>query len=252
MFLHDINFNRFDIAYGDTLVDPKHWDDEPFDAIVSNPPYSTKWEGKDNPLNINDPRFSPAGVLAPVSKADLAFTMHMLSWLSTDGTAAIVEFPGVLYRGGTEKKIREYLISNNYVDAVIQLPADLFFGVTIATCILVLKKNKTTSDILFVDASEQFKRADSKNKLMPENIDCIASAVIERTEEEHFSKRVSNDDVLENDANLSVSSYVEKKDEREEIDIKALNAEIGRIVAREDELRRQIDAIVADLEGELA
>lgn len=251
MFLHDINFNRFDIAYADTLTDPKHWDDEPFDAIVSNPPYSTKWEGKDNPLNINDPRFSPAGVLAPVSKADLAFTMHMLSWLSTDGTAAIVEFPGVLYRGGTEKKIREYLIKNNFIDTVIQLPPDLFFGVTIATCILVLKKNKATSDILFIDASEEFKRYDSKNKLMPENIDRIVNTVLHRSEEEHVSKLVSNDDVLDNDANLSVSSYVEKKDEREEIDIVALNAEITRIVARENELRNKIDAIVANLEGEL-
>lgn len=248
MFLHNINFSDFDIAYGDTLVNPQHWDDEPFDAIVSNPPYSTKWEGKDNPLNINDARFSPAGVLAPVSKADLAFTMHMLSWLSTDGTAAIVEFPGVLYRGGTEKKIREYLIKNNFVDTVIQLPPDLFFGVTIATCILVLKKNKTASSILFVDASEEFKRYDSKNKLMPENIDRIVDTVLNRSEEEYFSRLVPNDNVLENDANLSVSSYVEKKDEREEVDIVALNAEIARIVAREDELRRKIDAIVADLE----
>lgn len=251
MFLHDINFNNFDIAYGDTLVNPQHWDDEPFDAIVSNPPYSTKWEGKNNPININDPRFSSAGVLAPASKADLAFTMHMLSWLSTDGTAAIVEFPGVFYRGGTEKKIREYLVKNNFVDTVIQLPPDLFFGVTIATCILVLKKNKSASSILFVDASEEFRRADSKNKLMPENIERIVGVVLERKVEEYFSKLVSNDDVLANDANLSVSSYVEKKDEREEIDIVALNAEIARIVQREDELRRQIDAIVADLEGDV-
>ncbi len=249
MFLHDINFNRFSIAYADTLTDSKHWDDEPFDAIVSNPPYSTKWEGKNNPLNINDPRFSPAGVLAPVSKADLAFTMHMLSWLSTDGTAAIVEFPGVLYRGGTEKKIRECLIKNNFVDAVIQLPPDLFFGVTIVTCILVLKKSKVTSDILFIDTNEEFKRYDSKNKLMPESIDRIADTVLYRNEEEYFSKLVPNDDVLDNDVSLSVSSYVEKKDEREEIDIVALNAEIARIVARENELRSRIDAIVADLEA---
>ena len=250
MFLHDINFDKFDIAYADTLTDPAHWDDEPFDAIVSNPPYSIKWEGKNNPLNINDPRFSPAGVLAPPSKADLAFTMHMLSWLSTEGTAAIVEFPGVLYRGGAEAKIRDYLIRNNFVDAVIQLPPDLFFGTTIATCVLVLKKSKATSDILFVDASEEFERRDSKNKLLPANIDRIADAVIEHREEEHFSKLVSNDDVLANDANLSVSSYVEKPDEREEVDIQALNAEIERIVAREQELREAIDAIIADLEGD--
>ena len=249
MFLHDVNFDKFDIALGDTLKEPVHWDDEPFDAIVSNPPYSIKWEGKDNPLNINDARFSPAGVLAPASKADLAFTMHMLSWLSTEGTAAIVEFPGVLYRGGAEGKIRDYLVRNNFVEAVIQLPADLFFGTTIATCIIVLKKNKTASDVLFIDASEQFERRDSKNKLMPENIGRIMAAISSREEEEHFAKRVTNDEVLANDANLSVSSYVEKKDEREEIDIAELNAEIARIVAREDELRRKIDAIVADLEA---
>lgn len=249
MFLHDVNFDKFDIVWGDTLKEPAHWDDEPFDAIVSNPPYSIKWEGKANPLNINDARFSPAGVLAPASKADLAFTMHMLSWLSTEGTAAIVEFPGVLYRGGAEGKIRDYLVRNNFVEAVIQLPADLFFGTTIATCIIVLKKNKTASDVLFVDASEQFERRDSKNKLMPENIERIMAVISSREDEEHFAKRVPNDEVLANDANLSVSSYVEKKDEREEIDIAELNAEIARIVAREDELRRKIDAIVADLEA---
>lgn len=249
MFLHDVNFDKFDIALGDTLKEPAHWDDEPFDAIVSNPPYSIKWEGKANPLNINDARFSPAGVLAPASKADLAFTMHMLSWLSTEGTAAIVEFPGVLYRGGAEGKIRDYLVRNNFVEAVIQLPADLFFGTTIATCIIVLKKNKTANDVLFIDASEQFERRDSKNKLMPENIERIMAAVSLREEEEHFAKCVANDEVLANDANLSVSSYIEKKDEREEIDIAELNAEIARIVAREDELRRKIDAIVVDLEA---
>lgn len=249
MFLHDINFDKFDIAYGDTLINPEHWDDQPFDAIVSNPPYSIKWEGKENPLNINDPRFSPAGVLAPPSKADLAFTMHMLSWLSTEGTAAIVEFPGVLYRGGAEGKIRDYLVRNNFVDAVIQLPPDLFFGTTIATCVLVLKKSKAASDILFVDASTEFERRDSKNKLLPAHIGRIANAVIERTEEEYFSKLVPNDEILANDANLTVSSYVEKPDDREEIDIQALNADIAHIVAREQELRDAIDAIVADLEG---
>lgn len=250
MFLHDINFDKFDIALGDTLKEPAHWDDEPFDAIVSNPPYSIGWEGKNNPLNINDPRFSPAGVLAPPGKADLAFTMHMLSWLATDGAAAIVEFPGVLYRGGAEQKIRKYLVSNNFVDTVIQLPPDLFFGTTIATCIIVLKKSKKDNDILFIDASAEFERHDSKNKLMPANVTHVVDTVESRAEEEYFSKRVPNDQVIENDVNLSVSSYVEKKDEREEIDIVALNAEIARIVTREEELRRQIDAIVADLEGE--
>lgn len=249
MFLHDINFDRFSFAREDTLKAPAHWDDEPFDAIVSNPPYSIKWEGKNNPLNINDPRFSPAGVLAPPSRADLAFTMHMLSWLSTEGTAAIVEFPGVLYRGGAEGKIRDYLVRNNFVDAVIQLPSDLFFGTTIATCVLVLKRSKATSDVLFVDASGEFVRADAKNKLTPANIDCIVSAVINRTEKDNFAVLVSNDDVLANDANLSVSSYVEKPDDRQEVDIAALNAEIARIVAREQELRDAIDEIIADLEG---
>ena len=165
MFLHDVNYEKFDIAHGDTLTDPQHWDDEPFEAIVSNPPYSIKWDGDANPLLINDPRFAPAGVLAPKSKADLAFTMHILSWLAVNGTAAIVEFPGVLYRGGAEQKIRKYLIDNNYVDTVIQLPPDLFFGTTIATCIIVLKKSKTDNDVLFIDASAEFVRAGNKNKL---------------------------------------------------------------------------------------
>lgn len=251
MFLHDINFDKFSLAREDTLKHPAHWDDEPFDAIVSNPPYSIKWEGKDNPLNINDPRFSPAGVLAPPSKADLAFTMHMLSWLSTEGTAVIVEFPGVLYRGGAEGKIRDYLVRNNFVDAVIQLPADLFFGTTIATCVLVLKRSKATSDILFIDATNEFERHDTKNRLMPANIERIASTVINRTEEEYFSVLVPNDVVLARDANISVSSYVEKPDEREEVDIIALNAEIERIVAREQELRDAINEIIVDLEGDV-
>ncbi len=249
MFLHDINFDKFDIQLGDTLKDPKHWDDEPFDAIVSNPPYSIKWEGDSNPLNINDPRFSPAGVLAPKSKADLAFAMHMLSWLSTDGTAAIVEFPGVLYRGGAEGKIRKYLIANNFVDTVIQLPPDCFFGTSIATCIIVLKKAKKTSDVLFIDASSEFKRYDTRNHVEPENIEHIIAAIEAREDVDYFCKAVSNDDIVANDANLSVSSYVEKEDTREQVDIKALNAEIAHIVAREQELREKIDAIVADLEG---
>lgn len=249
MFLHGIDFNKFDIALGDTLKHPKHWDDEPFEMIVSNPPYSIKWDGKNDPTLINDPRFSPAGVLAPASKADLAFTMHMLSWLAADGTAAIVEFPGVLYRGGAEAKIRKYLVENNYVDTVIQLPPNLFFGTSIATCIIVLKKAKATSDVLFIDASEEFVHVGNLNNLSDENIEKIYSTYMERKEVEYFSKLVSNDEILENDVNLSVSSYVEKKDDREEIDIHKLNAEIKEIVAREQELREKIDAIVADLEA---
>ena len=249
MFLHDINYEKFDIAHGDTLMEPKHWDDEPFDAIVSNPPYSTKWEGNDNPLLINDPRFSPAGVLAPKSKADLAFTMHILSWLSTTGTAAIVEFPGVLYRGGAEQKIRKYLIDNNYVDAVLQLPADMFFGTSIATCVIVLKKSKKENKTLFIDASEQFVRGGTKNKLTPDNIDTVINAYIERKDSDHFCKLIDNGVIAENDYNLSVSSYVEIEDTREIIDIDELNAEIAEIVERQTKLRNEVDAIVAELEG---
>lgn len=249
MFLHDINYEKFDIAHGDTLTEPKHWDDEPFDCIVSNPPYSIKWEGDANPLLINDSRFSPAGVLAPKSKADLAFTMHMLSWLSTSGTAAIVEFPGVLYRGGAEQKIRKYLIDNNYIDTVIQLPPDLFFGTTIATCVIVLKKSKKDNATLFIDASAEFVRGGNKNKLSEDNRKRILNAFIERNDEAHFTCLVPNSEIAENDYNIAVSSYVEQEDTREEIDITKLNAEIETIVARQSELRKAIDAIVADLEG---
>jgi type I restriction enzyme M protein len=251
MFLHNINFDKFDIALGDTLKKPAHWDDEPFEMIVSNPPYSIKWEGKNNPLNINDPRFAPAGVLAPPSKADLAFTMHMLSWLASDGTAAIVEFPGVLYRGGAEAKIRKYLVTNNFVDTVIQLPENLFFGTTIATCIIVLKKSKKTSDVLFIDASNEFDHVGNMNVLTDENIEKIYDTHMERQEIEHFSVCVPNDDIVANETNLSVSSYVEKEDTREQIDIKELNKQIEQIVAREQELREKIDTIVADLESDV-
>lgn len=251
MFLHDINYNHFDIAHGDTLIDPKHWDDEPFDAIVSNPPYSTKWEGDSNPLRINDPRFSPAGVLAPKSKADLAFTMHMLSWLSTSGTAAIVEFPGVLYRGGAEQKIRKYLIDNNYIDTVIQLPPDLFFGTTIATCIIVLKKSKKDNRTLFIDASTEFIHVGNKNKLDEIHREKILQVFIERKDIEYFAKLVDNKAIEENDYNIAVSSYVEKEDTREIIDITKLNVEIKNLVTRQNEIRTAIDEIVADIEGDI-
>ncbi|MBP6869166.1 MAG: type I restriction-modification system subunit M [Candidatus Pacebacteria bacterium] len=249
MFLHDVNYNKFDIAHGDTLTDPKHWDDEPFDAIVSNPPYSIKWDGDANPLLINDPRFAPAGVLAPKSKADLAFTMHMLSWLSTSGTAAIVEFPGVLYRGGAEAKIRKYLIDNNYVDAVIQLPPDLFFGTTIATCIIVLKKSKKDNKTLFIDASAEFVRGGNKNKLSEVNRKKILAAFSERKGAEYFAKLIDNKEIADNDYNIAVSSYVVGEDTREVVDITELNKRIASIVARQQELRTAIDAIVADIEG---
>ena len=249
MFLHDINFADFSIAHGDTLTDPAHWDDEPFEAIVSNPPYSTKWIGKDDPALINDPRFSPAGVLAPKSKADLAFTMHMLSWLAVDGTAAIVEFPGVLYRGAAEAKIRQYLVEYNYVDAVIQLPPDLFFGTTIGTCIIVLKKSKQDNSVLFVDASKQFVRQGNKNKLSAENQEMILETLAKRADVDHVATLVSAEAIRENGFNLSVSSYVEAEDTREEVDIVELNARIKEIVERQAVLRTSIDEIVADLEG---
>ncbi|RUT64495.1 type I restriction-modification system subunit M (plasmid) [Morganella morganii] len=249
MFLHDISFDKFDIAHGDTLTEPQHWEEEPFDAIVSNPPYSIKWDGDSNPLLINDPRFAPAGVLAPKSKADLAFTLHMLHWLSTKGTAAIVEFPGVLYRGGAEQKIRQYLIDNNYVDCVIQLPADLFFGVTIATCIIVLKKSKKDNQTLFIDASKEFVRPGNKNKISDLHRKKILDAYIERKDSEHFASLVDNSAIGTNNYSLAVSAYVEQEDTREVIDIAVLNADIENIVKKQHALRIAIDAIVADLEG---
>lgn len=249
MFLHDINFEKFDIAHGDTLIDPAHWDEEPFEAIVSNPPYSTKWEGDANALLINDPRYAPAGVLAPKSKADLAFTMHILHWLAVDGTAAIVEFPGVLYRSGAEQKIRKYLIDNNFVDAVIQLPPDLFFGTSIATCIIVLKKSKSDNKTLFIDASAEFVRAGNKNKLTDDNAAKILKAFIDRSDIDHFAHIIDNSEIAEHDYNISVSSYVEAEDTRVAVDITELNAEIARIVARQQELRIAIDEIVDELEG---
>lgn len=247
MFLHDINYEKFDIALGDTLLEPKHWDDEPFDAIVSNPPYSIRWAGDTNPVLINDPRFAPAGVLAPTSKADLAFTMHMLAWLSTSGTAAIVEFPGVLYRGGKEQKIRQYLIDNNYVDTVIQLPDNLFFGVTIATCIIVLKKSKADNATLFIDASGEFVHEGNKNKLAPENIQRIYEAHASRQNEAHFARLVPNEEIAANDYNLAVSSYVEQPDTREHIDINELNARIAGIVERQAKLREDIDRLILEI-----
>lgn len=250
MFLHDINYNKFNIARGDTLIDPKHWDDEPFDAIVSNPPYSIKWEGKSNPLLINDERFAPAGILAPESKADLAFTMHMLSWLSAKGTAAIVEFPGVLYRGGAEGKIRKYLIDNNFVDTVIQLPSDLFFGTSIATCILVLKKNKTDNSILFVDASEEFVRNTNKNKLSDANIDNILSLLKNRVDVENKAIVVPNEEIAENDYNISVNSYLKTATDEVEIDIVELNKNIQEIVAKQSQVRKELDSIIQELESD--
>ena len=249
MFLHNVGFDKFSVVREDTLISPQHWDDEPFDLIVSNPPFSVPWEGDKNPLLINDPRFAPAGVLAPQSKGDMAFIMHSLSWLASDGAAAIVCFPGIMYRGGAEQKIRKYLVDNNFVDAVIQLPANLFLNVTISVDIMILRKNKKDNRILFVDASEECVKVTKNNRLSKENIDNIVGAVANRTEKEHFSKLATYDEVAGNDYNLSISTYAEAKDTREKVDIQKLNAEIKEIVAREAVLREEIDKIIADIEG---
>ena len=228
---------------------PQHWDDEPFEVIVSNPPYSIKWEGDDNPVLINDPRFSPAGVLAPKSKADLAFIMHSLAWLATNGMAAIVCFPGIMYRGGAEQKIRKYLVDNNYVDCVIQLPNNLFFGTSIATCIMVMKRGKVDNKIMFIDATNQCVKVTNNNKLLPEHIDTIVNAFSKRENVDYLCRLVDYDEVKRRSYNLSVSTYVEPEDTREKIDIVKLNAEIKEIVAREQVLRDEIDKIIAEIEG---
>jgi type I restriction enzyme M protein len=252
MFLHDIGFHQFNIAHGDTLTEPasEHWNAEPFEAIVSNPPYSIKWAGDSNPLLINDPRFSPAGVLAPKSKADMAFIMHALSWLAPSGAAAIVCFPGIFYRSGAEQKIRQYLVDNNFVDCVIQLPDNLFFGTSIATCIMVLKRGKRENATLFIDASREFVKVTNSNKLTDANIANILNAYEARADVPHFARLVPNDEIAERSYNLSVSTYVEQEDAREVIDIAELNAEIERIVQRSNELRTAIDAIIAEIEGD--
>lgn len=250
MFLHDIDYDKFNIACEDTLTSPEHWDEEPFEVIVSNPPYSIKWAGSDNPLLINDPRFAPAGVLAPKSKADLAFIMHSLSWLATNGTAAIVCFPGIMYRGAAEKKIRKYLIDNNFVDCVIQLPSNLFFGTPIATCIMVLKKSKADNKVLFIDASAEFEKATNNNKLSDKNITKIVEHFSSRTDDPYFSRLVDYKEISEEqDYNLSVSTYVEQENTKEVVDIKELNSEIQKIVEREAILRAEIDRIIKEIEG---
>ena len=237
------------MCQGILTISPQHWDDEPFELIVSNPPYSIKWEGDDNPVLINDPRFAPAGVLAPKSKADLAFIMHSLSWLASNGTAAIVCFPGIMYRGGAEQKIRKYLVDNNFIDCVIQLPSNLFFGTSIATCIMVLKKSKADTTTLFIDASEECIKVTNNNRLTPENIDSIVKIFTDRQDVQYKATLAKYDDIKDNDYNLSVSTYVEAKDTREIIDINALNAQIAEIVERENYLRSEIDKIIAEIGG---
>ena len=250
MFLHNVEFDKFSIVREDTLLNPMHWDDQPFELIVSNPPFSVPWEGDKNPLLINDPRYSPAGVLAPASKGDMAFIMHSLSWLANNGAAAIICFPGIMYRGGAEQKIRKYLVDNNYVDAIIQLPTNLFLNVTISVNVMLLRKNKTDNAVLFVDASGEFVKVTKNNRLSPENIQRIVSAVEARQDEKHFCRLVPNAEVgsQENAYNLSVSTYVEAEDTSEKVDIVKLNAEIAEIVAREQVLRDEIDKIIAEIE----
>lgn len=249
MFLHDIGYDKFNIACEDTLVSPQHWDDEPFEVIVSNPPYSIKWIGDDNSILINDPRYSPAGVLAPKAKADFAFIMHSLSWLATNGTASIVCFPGIFYRSGAEQKIRRYLIDNNFVDCIIQLPDNLFFGTSIATCIMVLKKNKKDNNTLFIDATKECIKVTNNNQLTEQNINNIIKIFKNREDVEYIAKLVSNKEIAENDYNLSVSTYVEKEDTREKIDIVELNKKIDEIVAKEQELRDAINKIISEIEA---
>lgn len=250
MFLHNVNYNNFSIKRGDTLLNPLHNEEKPFDAIVSNPPYSIKWVGDADPTLINDERFAPAGKLAPKSYADFAFIMHALSYLSSKGRAAIVCFPGIFYRKGAEKTIRKYLIDNNFIDCVMQLPENLFFGTSIATCILVMSKNKTENKVLFIDASKEFKKETNNNILEEKNIDAIIEEFRNRADVEYFSRYVDVSEIEENDYNLSVSTYVEKEDTREIIDIKVVNKELEETVKRIDELRSSINEIVKELEDE--
>lgn len=250
MFLHNVNYDKFNIQLGNTLEEPHFADDRPFDAIVSNPPYSTKWIGSDDPTLINDERFAPAGVLAPKSKADFAFVLHALNYLSAKGRAAIVCFPGIFYRGGAEQKIRQYLVDNNYVETVISLAPNLFFGTTIAVNILVLSKHKLDTTTQFIDASGLFKKETNNNALLDAHIDQIMAVFDSKTSVDHFALAVPFEKVAANDYNLSVSSYIEAKDNREVVEIAQLNAGLKTTVARIDQLRKDIDAIVAEIEGE--
>jgi len=248
MFLHNIGYDKFDIAKGDTLHKGAHDEFVPFEAIVSNPPYSIKWEGDSNPTLIDDARYNPAGVLAPKSKADMAFIMHSLHYLANSGTAAIVCFPGIFYRGGAEQKIRKYLIDKNFVDTIIALPSNLFYGTSITTYILVLKKSRTDNTVTFIDASEQFVKAANNNKLSESNISKILGAHIDKTDQPHFCRQVTTQEIATQDYNLSVSTYVTKKDTREKVDITQLNAEIERIVSNGERLRAEIAKVVAEIE----
>ncbi|WP_314715471.1 type I restriction-modification system subunit M [Segatella salivae] len=251
MFLHNINYDKFDIALGDTLLNPQYGNEKPFDAIVSNPPYSVNWVGSDDPTLINDDRFAPAGVLAPKSKADFAFVLHSLSYLSSRGRAAMVCFPGIFYRGGAEQKIRKYLEDNNFVETIISLPPNLFYGTSIAVNILVLSKHKIDTETQFINASSEdfFKKETNNNVLLPEHIDRIVDIFGNKEEIQYVATSVDNSKIAENDYNLSVSSYVEVEDKREVIDIVKLNAEVAQTVKRIDMLRADIDNIIKELDA---
>jgi len=252
MFLHDVGFDKFDIECEDTLTNPQHWDYEPFELIVSNPPYSIKWEGDDNPLLINDPRFAPAGILAPKSNADFALIMHSLSWLATNGVAAIVCFPGIFTRTNSkaEPKIRQYLIENNYIDCIIQLPANLFFGTPITTCIMVMKKSKSDSKVLFIDASEEYIKVTNNNKLTPENIERIVDTCANRKVEENFSYLATSEEIAEKKYDLGVSTYIATKEEKKEINISDINEKISNCIAEQERLREQLNTILREIEVE--
>lgn len=251
MFLHNINYDKFDIALGNTLIDPHFGDEKPFDAIVSNPPYSVNWIGSDDPTLINDDRFAPAGVLAPKSKADFAFVLHALSYLSGKGRAAIVCFPGIFYRGGAEQKIRKYLVDNNFVETIIALPSNLFYGTSISVNILVLSKHKTDTKTQFIDATGEgfFKKVTNNNVLEPKHIKRIMEMFDSKEDVPYVAISIDNTKIAENDYNLSVSSYVEAKDNREKIDILELNKEVAKTVEKIDKLRADIDNIIKEIEA---
>lgn len=250
MFLHNINYDKFNIKLGDTLINPHFGDDKPFDAIVSNPPYSIKWVGDNDPTLINDERYAPAGVLAPNSKADFAFIMHTLSYLSAKGRAAIVTFPGIFYRGGREKTIRQYLVDNNYIETIISLPPNLFFGTSISVNILVLAKNKQNTDIQFIDASgeEFFEKATNNNELTLKHIEKIMNLFIQKEFVKYQASNIEYDEIVAKEYDLSVSSYVEAKNNRPVINIVDLNAKLEAIVMRIDDLRKNIDEIIVEIE----
>lgn len=247
MFLHDIDYDKFSINHGDTLLEPFHWDDEPFEAIVSNPPYSQPWIGSDNPLLINDPRFSPAGVLAPKSKSDFAFILHSLSWLSTNGTAAIVCFPSILSRGGAEKKIRKYLVDNNYIDSIIKLPDNLFYGTSTPTCILILKKSKNNNNILFIDASSEYIKITNNNKLSNQNIQRILNEYNDRSDKLSYKRVVECREIIEKKYDLSIYNYVEKIFEVEEVKITDINSQLISIIENQNRIRNEINVLISKL-----